>query len=212
MLRAIALSVVFSILWVPAALAQVGWTGNINLFGGQRSVDFKDHWSNDIDVSKQNEFGVKIDFKQQDWPVSIAIDYLFSSDDDSASATRVFPGLDTVSVEEDVTGKTSELNLGIRKIWDLPSPIHPFIGSGISLATAKLDIDTTVTSSAGFGSISVSHSTTDTGVGVWIDGGVYGTLAEHFNIGVALAWSRATVTLFDEAGGFHYGLLAGYHW
>ncbi len=211
-LVAMIFAVIFSNLWSPFALAQMAeFSGNINLFGGQKSLN-KDDWSDEIvDVSKQNEYGIKIDFKQKDWPVSIAIDYLSSSKDDSVSAALINdPDLGTISVSEKVKGKTSELNLGVRKILDLPSPIRPFIGGGISIVNAKADFDASI---SGLGSF--SDSDTDNAVGVWINAGVYVTLAEHFNIGVDLAYSNATVTLFEEdtkVGGFHYGLLAGYHW
>ena len=214
-LFAVIFGLIFSILWSSMVLAQaVEWSGNINLFGGLKSLN-KGDWSDElVDVSLQNEYGIKIDFKQKDWPVSIAIDYLFSSKDDSGSGSGFDPSLGNFSASEDVKGETSELNLGVRKILDLPSPIRPFIGGGISFVSAKQKIDVSGTSSV-IGSFSISDSDTDNAVGFWVDGGVYATLAEHFNIGAEVAYSAATVTLFDEstkAGGFHYGLLAGYHW
>lgn len=210
-LFAVMFALVVSFQGLPFALAQTGEiSGNINIFAGQKSLN-NDDWSDEIvDISKQNEIGIKIDFKQKDWPVSIAIDYMYSKSDDSSSATIVDPVFGTVSVSEHAKGETSEMNLGVRKIFDLPSPIKPFIGGGLSIVNAKLDDKVSI---SGFGS--ASDSDTDNAAGFWIDGGVYATLAEHFNIGVELAYSQATVTLFDEsmkAGGFHYGLLAGYHW
>lgn len=200
-------AVVVSFQWLPFALAQTGEiSGNINIFAGQKSLN-SDDWSDEIvDISKQNEIGVMIDFKQKDWPISIAIDYLFSKGDESSSGTITGLG----SVSEHVKGETSELHLGLREILELPSPIRPFIGGGLAIITAKQDVNA---SASGFGSI--SESDTDNAAGFWVDGGVYATLAEHFNIGAEVAYSQATVTLFDEstkAGGFHYGLLAGYHW
>jgi opacity protein-like surface antigen len=208
-------AVIVSFLWLPFASAQTEeFSGNINIFAGQKSLN-SDDWSDELlDISKQNEIGIMIDFKQKDWPISIAIDYRFSKADDSGSGSFVDPFAGNVTASEDVKGETSELNLGVRKIFDLPSPIRPFIGGGISFVTAKQSVDQSGSSSV-FGSFSDSFSDSDSAVGGWIDGGVYATLAEHFNIGVELAYTQATVTLFDEstdAGGFHYGLLAGYHW
>jgi len=201
----------FSIMWSSMVSAQEGdWSGNINLFGGQKSLN-KDDWSDDLlDLSIQNEFGIKIDFRQEDWPASIAIDYLYSSADDSGSGTFFDPFLGTFSGSEKVKGEISELHLGLRGIVDLPSPIRPFIGGGACLFTAKQSVDLSV---SGLGSF--SDSDTDNTVGVWFEAGIYATLAEHYNIGVDFAYSEGTVTLFDEStkvGGFHYGLLAGYHW
>ncbi|UCE89547.1 MAG: hypothetical protein JSW10_01535 [Pseudomonadota bacterium] len=56
---------------------------------------------------------------------------------------------------------------------------------------------------------------TDSTVGLWVGGGVYWTLKRHFNIGFDLRLSGAEVTLFGkdrQAGGFHSGLILGYHW
>ena len=105
----------------------------------------------------------------------------------------------------ELEGETSELSFGIKKIWDHSPLVRPFIGSGIALISAE----------AKETMLGVSVSDDDDAVGIWIGGGVYWTLAEHFNIGFDLRWSKAEVTLFDvdaEAGGTHVGLLVGYHW
>jgi hypothetical protein len=55
----------------------------------------------------------------------------------------------------------------------------------------------------------------DDAMGFWVEGGIYWTLAEHFNIGFDVRWSKAEVTFYGvdgEAGGTHAGLLLGYHW
>ena len=55
----------------------------------------------------------------------------------------------------------------------------------------------------------------DDAMGFWIEGGIHWTLAEHFNIGFDVRWSKAEVTINGvdgEAGGSHAGLLLGYHW
>ena len=57
------------------------WTGNVNFFLGQKTLD-EDDWA---PLDKQGEFGVLVDFKQQNWPVSIAIDFLGSADDGTDS-------------------------------------------------------------------------------------------------------------------------------
>ena len=109
-----------------------GWTGNINGFLGMKQLD-EDDWE---PVEEQTEFGVKLDFKQESWPVSIAIDYLVSSDDDS--------GLYYVSgygvIAADVEGETSELCLGVRKVWDQSPTMRPFIGGGLALISAEAKV------------------------------------------------------------------------
>ena len=55
----------------------------------------------------------------------------------------------------------------------------------------------------------------DYGVGLWVSGGVIWTLTEHFNIGFDVRVTGAEVTIFEatrKAGGFHSGLILGYHW
>lgn len=178
--------------------AQDQWTGNMNLFLGQKNLD-KDDWE---PVEEQGEFGIELDFRKKDWPVSIAIDILSSSADDSVTVFDPLFGFVTVDVE----GKTSEFNVGVRKIWEEHPTVRPFIGGGLSFIRAEMEVTI-----PGFGSASDS----DTGVGIWLGGGIYLTMAEHFNLGVELKYSDANVTIADvdgTAGGTHFGLLAGYHW
>jgi len=55
----------------------------------------------------------------------------------------------------------------------------------------------------------------DSSIGIWLNGGIYWTLGEAFNLGFELAYSHAKVTVFGEdanAGGGHAGILLGYHW
>ena len=188
------LALVPFLLSASVASAQNQWTGNINVFFGQKNLD-KDDWE---PVEEQSEFGIEVDFRKKDWPVNIAIDVLVSSDDQSI--------IEPFFGQVDVEGKTTEFNIGIRKIWDEFSSVRPFIGGGLSFIRAEFE-----GTIPGLGSASDS----DTGVGIWLGGGVYFTLGEHFNLGVELKYSDADVTLFDvdaAAGGTHYGLLAGYHW
>jgi hypothetical protein len=83
--------------------------------------------------------------------------------------------------------------------------VRPFIGGGLAVINAQVKGT----------ALGVSVSDDDTGVGVWLEGGAYVTLGEHFNIGAEARWSKAEVTLFDvsgEAGGFHVGALLGFRW
>jgi opacity protein-like surface antigen len=188
------LALVPFLLSASVASAQDQWTGNINAFLGQKNLD-KDDWE---PVEEQSEFGIEVDFRKKDWPVNIVIDVLRSSDDQSM--------IDPFFGPVDVKGQTTELNIGIRKIWDGSSSVRPFIGGGLSFIRAEFE-----GTIPGLGSASDS----DTGVGIWLGGGVYFTLGEHINLGVEVKYSDAEVTLFDvdgDAGGTHFGLLAGYHW
>lgn len=173
------------------------WTGNLNVFLGAKVLD-EDEWE---PVEDQDEFGIKFDFKQQGWPVSIVIDYLSSSGEETVLMFDPLLG----TVQFDIEGETSELNLGVRKIWDQSPYIRPFIGGGISCISAEY------TGTA----LGITVSDSDNAVGIWFGGGVYWTLADHLNIGLEAAFSTAEVTLFDvnaDPGGVHLGVLAGFHW
>ena len=164
------------------------WSGYVNFFLGKKTVESED-WS---PVDDHSEFGVLVDFKEGSWPVSVALDTLVSYDETTMSGIQ-FEGL------------TSEFNAGVRKIWDISgSTVRPYIGGG--LAFIRAEFQTT--------SFSVTTDS-DTSAGVWLNGGVYFTLGQHFNVGLDLRYSEAEVTLFGidgEAGGTHAGLILGYHW
>ena len=173
------------------------WTGNLNFFLGAKALD-QDDWE---PVEDQNEFGIKVDFKKQEWPMSIAIDYLSSIGDDTILLYDPWWGY----VLADVESNTSELCFGVRKIWDHSPRMRPFIGVGLAMISAEATVRTWA----------LSLSDDDKAMGFWIGGGIYWTLTEHFNIGFNLRWSKAEINLFDvdtEAGGTHAGLLVGYHW
>ena len=164
------------------------WTGNLNFVLGQKTLEEED-WA---PLDKQTEFGVLIDFKQTSWPVSIAVDILASVDT-------------TTDLGIEVEGNTSEFDIGVRKIWDMPgSQIKPYIGGGLAFINAEIKATDVVT-------VSID----DSGTGYWLNGGIYWALTENFNLGIDLRYSQADVTFFGiegDAGGTHVGVLAGYHW
>ncbi len=175
---------------VTSAYAQnsSAWTGNVNIFAGYKNLD-EDDWD---PLDKQTELGIGVDFKQDGWPVSATVGYLRSSDDDSEMGI-------------DIEGKTSELYLGVRKIWDTSPQLRPFVGGGLALVSAEMEA----------AALGIKVSDDDSGIGFWLSGGAYLTVSGSFNIGAELRYSKASVTLFNtdvEAGGVHYGLLLGYHW
>ncbi len=166
-----------------SAFGQSDWTGNVNFFLGAKALE--DEWD---PAEEQTEFGIEVDFRQQSWPVSIAIDLLVAAGEDDFFGANI-------------ESRTSELNIGVRKIWDKSPQVRPFIGGGVSFISGEFKA---------FG-----FSEDDSAMGFWIGGGVYWTLSQHFNLGLELKASSAEITLFDvdaNAGGGHFGLLIGYHW
>jgi opacity protein-like surface antigen len=174
---------------VPQAYAAGSYgTGNLNLLLGQKSMD--GDWD---PVDDQGEIGVLFDYRERNWPISLAVEILGSSDDKSYS-------------NGDVEGSTTEICIGVKKIWDIRNfPLKPFVGGGVAYINAEIDDNYPA----------VSYSDDDSAIGFWLEGGFYATLSQHFNLGLILRISRAEVTLFGddmEAGGDHIGLILGYHW
>ena len=122
------------------------YTGNVNFLLGQKSLKSED-WA---PLEEQTTFAVLIDFKQSRWPVSIAIDLLGSSDKGT---------LYTVNYK----GSTTELDLGVRKIWDESgTSLRPYVGGGI--AFIKAEIKGTYLSGN-------SESASDNAAGFWLNTG-----------------------------------------
>lgn len=186
----LALVVVFVCAMGAAAFAQ--GSGNINAFLGSKSLD--EDWE---PVEDQVEAGIEFDFKGENWPISIAIDLLASG----AEEEVIIPFLGNVNFE----GKTTEFNLGVRKIWEPTATIRPFLGGGLAFISGEY--------SGASGPFLVSDD--DTGTGFWLGGGIYWTLVEHFNLGFEAKISSAEINIYGvdvNAGGGHFGLLLGYHW
>lgn len=174
----------------PAAAEDGGWTGNVNVFLGAKALD-DDYWE---PADEQAEFGIEADFRRKSWPVSIAADYLKASGEGDA-----YLGFTQVTLKSE----TSELNLGLRKIWDGSARTRPFIGGGLSFAKATAKVTAP----------GLSASASDEATGFWLGGGVYWLLGEGFNLGFEAKSSSAKVFDGDgDAGGGHFGILLGWHW
>lgn len=172
-----------------------GWTGNLNFFLGQKILNED---SDDLEsLDEQPQFGLLLDFKKENWPVSLAIDYLSSKDD-----VTEFDPISALNWTFELS--TTELDVGLRKIFDGPgSQIKPYVGGGAAYISAESEITN------GFW----TETWDDNGIGFWLNGGVYWTLGQGFNIGVDLRYSSADVGEEDaDAGGTHVGLLLGFHW
>jgi hypothetical protein len=185
-MKKIVLAIIVSIFAISAHAEE--FTGNVNFLLGQKSLE-SDDWG---ELDSQLAFAVLVDFKQEQWPISIALDFLGSYDE------RTEMGVD-------IEGTTSEFDAGVRKIWAVSDgTIKPYIGGGIAFINAELKAIDFFT-----------VSDDDNGVGFWLNGGIYWTLNQHFNLGFDLRYSDAEVTLFGvdgEAGGTTAGIMVGYHW
>lgn len=176
-------------------------TGDVNAFFGTKTLDSAD-WAPPFD--DQGEFGVLFDISDRHWPVSLAIDLLGSSRQED-----YWDGYTYTS--------TSELDLGVRKIFDIHgTDLHPYVGGGLALVNASVEDVYYWSSPCG----RYDCGDNADGTGIWLNGGIYWSFWGHFNVGLDLRYSQADVTLRDaygyrytlDAGGTHSGLLLGYRW
>lgn len=174
---------------IPSVLAE-GLNNNVRLFTGEKQLD-KDDWQS---MESQGEFGLLMDFKKQEWPISIALDLFVSASDSYAD--------DLINER----GYTSEIHLGARKIWDLQAvDIHPYIGGGIAFIGAGFELR----ESQG----EIKEDDSDSSIGTWLGAGAYWNITSSFNVGLDVRYSFSEVTIFDkdiEVGGMHAGLTVGF--
>jgi hypothetical protein len=159
------------------------WTGNANVLVGSRKVS--GDWGA---VDGHSAFGVQTDIGQTDWPLLIALDYLYSYD----SATE-----DGVSSEANV----STIDLGIRKEAKWGNHLRPSVGLGSSMVFGRLE--------------SGGVSDSDSAVGVWLSGALVWRLADAFNVGFEARYNRANLDLLDKSrstAGTFLGTTLGLHW
>lgn len=167
-------------------------TGNVNVLLATKALE-EDDWGSELD--QQPELGVLFDFRQNDWPVNLAVDLLVSADSFTEDGVEV-------------TGSTIELNAGVRKHFENAGSITPYIGGGLALIKAELEAE----ADTSFGTVTLTED--DNGIGFWLNAGLAWTI-NQVNFGLDLRYSDAEVTLSGidgEAGGTHVGLFAGYHW
>lgn len=173
------------------------WTGNVNLFLGEKFLD-KDDWE---PMDKQIEAGILMDVKHRSVPFSIAFDLLYSKDKEDIGSLDSGIGPFYTNVES----RIMEFDVGIRKIWECPRNVRPFIGFGLANIVGEIKAE----------SFGVSVSDEDIGYGQWADIGAYVTLTERFNIGFEARWSNVQINLYGaeaKVGGRHIGVLTGIHW
>jgi hypothetical protein len=190
------LVVVVGLLAVPPAHADA--TGNVNFFLGQKSLNSSD-WD---PIATQGEFGAVMSFGQKTWPIDIAVDVMVSA----ATKDAYDPSIGSYTF----TGSTYEIDFGVRKVWGKKAT-RPYVGAGVGIIGAAAELE------AGF----ISVDATDSAFGFWADAGIFWRLGSHFNIGLDLRYSDASVDLdfgsgavaqSIDAGGFSYGMLLGFGW
>ena len=189
MIRA-ASALVFLALAVPSAAG--GWNGDINLLLAGKTLH-NDEWG---PTRRQGEIGLQTNWQKSEWPLAFAADFLASGREHAVIDSGGF-------VEQNA--RTTELDLGARKIWRVGEVLRTYFGGGLALVSGELELR------GPLGAISER----DNGAGLWLGGGVFWTLGSVCNLGLDAKISGAGVNVLGRrrnAGGFHLGALVGYHW
>ncbi|MBJ7539592.1 outer membrane protein [Marinomonas transparens] len=183
-------TLLLSVLATPVFAAGGDWTGHISLFDGEKSLDVND-WKGS--AHEQDSWGVITDFKRQDWPVSIAIDVMGSVEENNSGSIR----------KKDQTG---EFDIGVRKIWSLPSLLlSPYIGGGVAIAYAEKE-----SNEGGINTIQRDHAN-----GIWVGVGTYWNITDLFVVGLDMRYTQAEVEIAGkdvDAGGVNAGFTLGLNW
>ncbi len=183
---------------------------DINIFLGQKNLDSGDWGANSylgsgVSLDQQGEFGILMNFSGYNWPVSLAVDLLGSSHEaDYYSSYYGSYGR--------VTASTSELDLGVRKVFGIyGTTLHPYVGGGLALVTGSIEDQL-------FDYYGTYFNDSNSGAGLWLNGGIFWSIG-HFNIGFDARYSKADVSIAPygtpvtvNAGGSHGGLILGYSW
>jgi len=170
-------------------------TGNVGVFLGGKSMS-DSQWT---DEGNQGVLGVVTDFKQEHWPVSIAIDGFVSTNNTYDATTNT-------NDKDKLKANTSELHVGARKIWTLPhSNFKPYVGGGLAFVTGSIEkmVD------------GKKKNDTDNAVGTWLGAGVYWTPMDNFNVGADVRYSHSEIKLHGDdvdTGNVQAGITLGYHW
>lgn len=165
-------------------------SGNVNVFIGGKSLSESD-WGY---LDQQSEFGVQVDIKEHEWPISMALNFLGSSDVERDRNV-------------DTYGSTSETQLGIKKIWEIGRATNLALGGGAAVIWGEMERRYDYP-------LRYKETDSETAVGPWASLGIYWNLA-WINVGLEGKWSQADMRLLGrdvDAGGAHIGFIVGYNW
>jgi hypothetical protein len=163
------------------------WTGHISYVIGYKRLERG--WSPGADHAEYGLFD--FDVARRSWPIRIAGQVLLTYAGDTPKG---------------LTGnfQTYEVNLGLRKVFEIHGSVHPFIGGGASVIGAR-------TSNL----LNEERNRNDATVGLWGGGGLYWEFNAHWHTGIELQYSWGEIRVGGKdlnAGGLHALSMIGYHW
>ncbi|MDX1387734.1 MAG: hypothetical protein R3344_00985 [Acidobacteriota bacterium] len=212
--------------------------GEVNVFFGVKNVDLDDLQNaledltgssvNLSDLEDLDEFGLLTTWGEGDWPVALAVDLLFASNDINSSYSYYYGGAtygSPYSIDVKLEYDTWEIDVGIRKYWG--GNVQFYLGTGLAFGNAEATLTGTLSTlppSSVFQpgttpTASISESEKGSDWGLWANTGIVGRLGKHVNLGLDVRFSSINVDLGESddfirapAGGLHYGLYVGGRW
>lgn len=160
---------------------------DIAVFGGNKSLDPSD-WA---PLASHVEAGLMATVGGSSWPIHLAGDYYYSY------ATGRVRGAD-------LRVSTSELCAGLRRAFDLQSPmirLHGGAGIGYVTVSNVADFDGSVATARG------------SSLGLWMGGGALLRIGSSISLGLQARYSVANPEIGDDAvsaGGLHIGATLGF--
>lgn len=181
-----------AVLLAPCAAAAGKGAGNVKFFLGAKSLS-SDDWG---DLDNQSQFGAEMSWGNTEWPVWIATDIMMTAT------------VDDRPTDFDLIGATFELDVGVRKFFEL-GRTRPYVGGGIAFGGGAVLFDCLSANDC------FEEDDGGSGVGAWINAGVAWRLGKRFELGLSMRWSTLEAGILSrdrDAGGFQYGLVIGWGW
>ncbi|MBU0674202.1 MAG: hypothetical protein KJ950_06130 [Proteobacteria bacterium] len=186
------------------------WEGSVNAGLGFKVLD-KSQWT---PIHTNGELALMTDLRKKTWPVSLAVDLLYSrsqmylyTGNDAYRAKTGFGDFEIPAhVLMDLRVETCELALGVRKTWLSFDTVRPFVGGGLDLAWVKGELNTE----------EAGRSNIGRGAGFWVAGGMNLIFNEYLNFAFESRYSRVETDMSlgppAQIGGLHYHFILGGNW
>lgn len=185
--RTLAISLMLA-LCSSGAMAQ-DWQKEISLALGSKDLRDKGWQPHD----EQDAIGVLMDFRKQEWPVSLTLDLFGAGKEVKQTGSRY-------------EATTGEAHLGLRRrLLGYEADFSPYLGGGLALMTAEEKI------SSGTNLIRSDVRKT----GYWVGAGLDYRLTSRLSLGLDWRYSSADARMLQkerDLGGEMFSVRLGYRW